>query len=481
MFSGLSKLSYMCQTITVFAACSLTWATTNPLHAAEFDRQATWPLCGRITENPPTGWQDSHGCPALRFGDARYSDHPLSSTFGPRPLYSENTRYDFHRGLDIATPTGTPFFAVSDGLVQIAGVSTSYSDPLVKLRHYRPAYQDCAPLGCYHSLYLHISNWVVTAGETVEKGQLLGYTGASGSGFQHLHFEIRNAPSFDAWSSWSRDAIHALRVLPYSSDREVSFSLDASGLSGDDGNPQLSLTLLTPRFDLLAVDVEVLDRKLRPIPQAGDVPDKNGYPIHPPYFDMEWRNFIYSHKNSSAFPWSSFGTGGANECPYHAQHGNSYDASLHLDAQDPDNYMVGQFNGVRVHTLRYWPSNERDYEIGLEFTALQGDAACLEVTASFVTGRSAGAATGNCLPETAVRPRLKLSSNANTHKVRLAWTGIPAGKVDIYRNAIQLPVTVSGKSWTDRDVEPGGHYRYRVCPRGQLARCSRSEVVRLKR
>ncbi len=32
----------------------------------------------------------------------------IASPFGPRPLASGNDRYDFHRGIDIATDVGTP-------------------------------------------------------------------------------------------------------------------------------------------------------------------------------------------------------------------------------------------------------------------------------------------------------------------------------------------------------------------------------------
>jgi len=388
------------------AVCLCTGPAAGLVQAAEFDPQAAWPLCGRITESPPGNWTPGDPCPSVRFGDPRYSDHPLSSTFGPRPLYSGANRYDFHRGLDIATPTGTPFFAVTGGLVQIAGVDPAYSDPLVKLRHYRPGYQSCVPSGCYHSLYLHISQWVVGAGETVEKGQFLGYTGASSSGFEHMHFEVRDAPSFDPYSSWSRDAIHSLRLLPYSAETDVSISLDVPVPSGQDLATTLTVTLLSSRYDL---------------------------------------------------------------------------QSVHVDAQDPDDYLVGMFNGVRVRTLRYWPSNERDYEVGLEFLELRGEAACMEVTATFASGHSAGAAWGDCLPEMAARPNLQLSANAHGRKVRLAWNGIPAGKVDIYRNGVPLPVTVSGKFWTDHEVSPGGRYRYRVCPADQAEKCSRSAVIRLKR
>ena len=194
--------------------------------AASIDPESAWPLCGRITENPPQAWQAADGCPPSRFGGAGYSDEPLSATFGPRPLFSEDNRYDFHRGVDIATPTGTPFFAIADGVVMIAGNHPSYSDPLVSVRHFQAGEDSCEPSGCYHSLNLHVSQWVVSESEQVVKGQLLGYTGASDSGFQHLHFEVRKAPAFDPYSAWSRDAVHPLSVLPYEApDNTASISM----------------------------------------------------------------------------------------------------------------------------------------------------------------------------------------------------------------------------------------------------------------
>ena len=90
----------------------LSW---NPVFAQQFDQNAAWPLCGRISENPPAGWVTSDGCPPVRWGNFDYTDLPLASPFGPRPLASENDRYDFHRGIDIATDEGTPVFAIADG------------------------------------------------------------------------------------------------------------------------------------------------------------------------------------------------------------------------------------------------------------------------------------------------------------------------------------------------------------------------------
>jgi murein DD-endopeptidase MepM/ murein hydrolase activator NlpD len=448
-------------------ACVLGLSLALPALCSGFDRSAAWPLCGRISEHPPAGWEAADGCPAARFGDPGFSDEPLSSTFGPRPLYSENNRYDFHRGLDIATPTGTPFFAVSAGEVRIAGPNPSYSDPLVQLRHVRPEQTECIPGGCYYSLYLHVDAWVVEAGEQVEKGQLLGYTGASGSGFEHLHFEVRSAPPSDPFSAWSRDAVHPLRLLPYAASPEAEVTFHSSG----------ELTLVSSRYDLVAVDIEVLDGKHRPVAQAGDLADSRGYYVRPPFFDMERANFDYSHKDSQAYPWDSFGAGGVNECPFYAEHGGSYSPHVHLDAQDPADYRRGLFNGIGVRTLRYWPSDEGDYEIGLEFQQLTGNSACLELTATFTDGASAYAQQGDCIATEAQRLPLRLT--ATGRKVRLTWKPETPRKVRVYRNGIPLEAPVTGNFFIDRDVSAGGRYRYRVCPLGAHDRCSRSRVIHL--
>ena len=83
--------------LAVFAAMFLLF-TPLAAKAQQFDENLAWPLCGRITEAPPSDWIEFDGCPSNRWGTPEYSDLPLRSTFGPRPLSSENNRYDFHRG-----------------------------------------------------------------------------------------------------------------------------------------------------------------------------------------------------------------------------------------------------------------------------------------------------------------------------------------------------------------------------------------------
>lgn len=360
--------------------------------AQQFDETLAWPLCGRITESPPAGWVETDGCPAERWGNPDFSDLSLSSTFGPRPLASQNDRYDFHRGLDIASPVGTPVFAIADGVVRIAGVHSSYDDPLVQIRHYRPGYSSCNGVGCYHSNFLHLSDWAVSAGQTVNKGDLVGFTGISGSGFAHLHFEIRDAPPADPTSSWQRDTISPMGVLPYSDPTAPVISFDSVD-TADPLAPVAQVTVTASRVDINRVELFLYDSGSLLVPQAGNTPNAKGYNVYPSWFDMNEWNKQYTHKNSTSVPWESYGQGGENECPFYLEHGASYSANVHMDAQDFSDFHVGHFNGLTIRTADYTAGN---YYLNLTFNELAGPAQCIVAKASMLTGGKATQQWGDC-------------------------------------------------------------------------------------
>ena len=363
----------------------------------QFDTSMAWPLCGRISENPPGGWVDTDGCPAVRWGDPGFSDLPVFSPFGPRQLASEGGRYDFHRGIDLATQIGTPVFAVADGTVKIAGAHPSYSDPLVQLRHFRPGEASCNSVGCYHSNYMHLSQVVVAEDDAVSKGDLVGYTGASASGFEHLHFEIRNAPAFDVTSRWQRDAIDSLGVLSYQDASGATITFDSVDTSNP-SQPVAALTVQTSHVDVQRVELTLLDSAGGVIPQPGNAANAEGYNVNPSWFGTDEWNYQYTHKDGTDFPWESFGAGGVIECPYHAEHPASYDAHIHMDKQkvdpqDPQAFEIGLFNGVELFRP---PISGGVYSLQLTFHELQGVADCITAEVFFSSGSSSTASWGNC-------------------------------------------------------------------------------------
>ncbi|MFV0433661.1 MAG: peptidoglycan DD-metalloendopeptidase family protein [Leucobacter sp.] len=92
-----------------------------------------------------------------------------------------------HTGLDLAASCGTPIVAASSGTVAFAGWMDSMGGNMVYLN------QDNG----YQTRYAHMNGWpVVSAGQQVYGGQVIGYVGETGMAFGcHLHFEVR--PGYD--------------------------------------------------------------------------------------------------------------------------------------------------------------------------------------------------------------------------------------------------------------------------------------------
>lgn len=87
-----------------------------------------------------------------------------------------------HPGVDIAVPIGSVVRASAGGSVADAGDDPEYGN-FVLLQH---------PSG-YQTMYGHLSRIIVTKGDSVEPGAVLGLTGNSGrSTAPHLHFEVRH-------------------------------------------------------------------------------------------------------------------------------------------------------------------------------------------------------------------------------------------------------------------------------------------------
>ena len=88
-----------------------------------------------------------------------------------------------HKGIDLASPTGTPIRATADGVVSRADWFSSYG-LYVSLEHG----------GNIETRYGHMSRLNVAAGQTVHKGDVIGYVGSTGrSTGPHLHYEVRIA------------------------------------------------------------------------------------------------------------------------------------------------------------------------------------------------------------------------------------------------------------------------------------------------
>ena len=108
---------------------------------------------------------------------------PITSDYGYRFIFGET---NFHRGVDIAAPSGTAINAAADGVVTFAGEKGTYGN-LVIVSHQNG----------FMTYYAHCSKLLVDVGETVTQGQPVAAVGSTGrSTGPHLHFEVRyqNSP-----------------------------------------------------------------------------------------------------------------------------------------------------------------------------------------------------------------------------------------------------------------------------------------------
>jgi murein DD-endopeptidase MepM/ murein hydrolase activator NlpD len=107
---------------------------------------------------------------------------PITSGFGERedPIIGGGEG-EFHKGVDIGSPDGTPVHAPADGRVVKAGPGTGYGRE-IEIDHGNGIV----------TVYGHLSGYNVAVGEQVVKGQVIGYVGHSGrTTGSHLHYEVQ--------------------------------------------------------------------------------------------------------------------------------------------------------------------------------------------------------------------------------------------------------------------------------------------------
>ena len=110
----------------------------------------------------------------------------LTSPFGMR-LHPVLGYYRMHNGIDMACAQGTPIYATRAGKVTVASYQAGGAGNYVSINH----------LDGFSSIYMHMTHYVVSAGQTVSQGQLIGYVGSTGiSTGPHLHFGISYAGTY---------------------------------------------------------------------------------------------------------------------------------------------------------------------------------------------------------------------------------------------------------------------------------------------
>ena len=116
-------------------------------------------------------WQDRFiepvdGCTVSPYGVRRFRNHKPTG--------------DYHGGVDLRSPAGTPVRAAADGTVKLAQLITVLGNT-VALDHGQGV----------ESIYMHMSKLAVEPGAAVKQGDVVGYVGTTGpSSGPHLHWTV---------------------------------------------------------------------------------------------------------------------------------------------------------------------------------------------------------------------------------------------------------------------------------------------------
>lgn len=103
----------------------------------------------------------------------------VSCAYGYR-IHPVTGNYSFHTGVDLAAASGTPIYATKSGTVTEATYTYVFGN-YVTINHGDG----------FSSLYGHMTYSVVSPGEYVSQGQIIGYVGSTGwSTGPHLHFTL---------------------------------------------------------------------------------------------------------------------------------------------------------------------------------------------------------------------------------------------------------------------------------------------------
>lgn len=104
----------------------------------------------------------------------------ITSNYGMR-MHPTKHVYKMHTGIDISAPGGTSIYAADSGTVILSRYYGSYGNCVI-VDHGNNTV----------TLYAHMSSTAVSVGQSVSRGQTIGYVGSTGASTgNHLHFEVR--------------------------------------------------------------------------------------------------------------------------------------------------------------------------------------------------------------------------------------------------------------------------------------------------
>ena len=108
------------------------------------------------------------------------ASYTLTSPFGMR-IHPIQKVWKMHQGVDMSAPQGTPIYAAKSGKVTTTSYQAGGAGYYVSINHGDG----------FSSVYMHMTHYIVSPGQYVNAGQVIGYVGSTGgSTGPHLHFGI---------------------------------------------------------------------------------------------------------------------------------------------------------------------------------------------------------------------------------------------------------------------------------------------------
>ena len=168
---------------------------------------------GRSWVKKQAAFQEFNEGAGIWNGVTRPSEGPMSSPFGPTRRYTGVSAVtgeacdsvSVHRGYDIATPVGTPVVAPADGVITLADGDLYYEGGAIFLDHGQGLV----------SVFMHLSDVQVEAGQRVTAGEQIALTGNTGrTTGPHLHWSVkwRNTASDDRGGDFYIDPALLLEI-----------------------------------------------------------------------------------------------------------------------------------------------------------------------------------------------------------------------------------------------------------------------------
>lgn len=158
-----------------------------------FNRLAPKPVIAKAPLEPITAAPPQVGEPVL----ASWSPRPVVKVPALWPVVSDEIEViseygrrgrSQHKGIDIKAPMRSHVIATADGIVTFAGSQRGYGN-VVKIDHG----------GGFQTVYGHLDSYVVSQGERLRAGAIIGRLGQTGNAStHHVHYEVvRNGKPLD--------------------------------------------------------------------------------------------------------------------------------------------------------------------------------------------------------------------------------------------------------------------------------------------